>query len=113
MTEHENVAIFGVLGVERERGDTALHVQEQILLTRRVVRTEAIDFPRGILGHHEAIRPRILRDEDGFFENKLIEGASKPVFSGWIWRADQARGRPSHAPLDPERLLRSRIRHEQ
>src|SRR6185436_8738197 len=79
MAEHENVAVFGVLGMEGEGGDPALHVQEQVLLTGRVTRAEAVDFSWRVLGHHEAIRRRILRDEYGLLESELVEGASQPV----------------------------------
>src|SRR6266853_2221662 len=106
MAEHENEAIFFVLGMERERGNPALHIEEQILLARRIIRAEAVDFSRSVLSHHEAIRFRILRDENGLFENEPIEGASEPVFWRWIRRADQARGRPLHPLLHPVRLWR-------
>src|SRR4051794_22538501 len=104
MAEHENIAVFAVPGMEGEGGYATLHLEEQILPARRVIRAKAIDLPRRVLRHHEAILRGILSDADGLFEYKLIERADQPVLWWRIGGANHARRSPLFALVHPERL---------
>ena len=105
MAEHENVAVLAVLGMEGEGGDAALHVEEQILLARRVIRAKAIDLP----GVYSATMKRSdvgsCAIKTGSLNDKLIERADEPVLWWRIGRANHARRSPLFALVHPERLF--------
>jgi transposase-like protein len=90
-TSQRSLAVLLVLQMERECGDTALHVQKEIFLTSWVVRFKTVDLSRSVLRDHESIGCWILSDKDRLLESDLLERARQSVLWRRIGRADQPR----------------------
>ena len=111
MTEHEDVAILFVFRVEGKCRDAPAHVEKEIFFTGRVIGQKAVN-PAFVLGDQEAIRERVLGNENGAFERNLGEDASQTIGRRRLGGAYQARSRPERPLLESEWLLRrSSLRH--